>query len=115
MKLESAWPTRWSKFGPVHSCQKCGRMVQYVDRRGQNVLEDVAEGGRHHCPHVPGEALPHYLHCHCGVHCIDRHGQRYDLAGNPHKHDIPKPIVPPVPLRPAPTVKVGSLTEGIDV
>jgi hypothetical protein len=98
-------------FGPVHSCPHCGRMIQYVNRRGMNTCEDVAEGGRHHCPHVKGEPLPRYLECTCGVHCIDRHGVRYDLAGDQHKHDAPKPVVP----RSVPVSKVGTLAEGFDL
>ncbi len=106
MYAKQIWPFKWSQFGPVHSCPTCNRMVQYVDRRGQNVLEDVAEGGRHHCPHIPGEALPRYVECTCGIACIDRHGQRCDLAGNPHTHEKPKPVAP----RPAPVTKKESWT-----
>ncbi len=95
-------------FGPVYGCPRCDRMVQYVNRHGQNVLEDVAEGGRHHCQHEKGEPLPRYVHCACGVHCIDRHGQRYDLAGQLHRHDAPKVIVT---LRPVPAGKAGKLED----
>ena len=87
-------------------------VVQYVQRRAGQVLEEMLTGGQHHCIHEKGEALPRYFQCVCGVHVIEKHGQRYDLAGNPHKHDAPKA---PAPARPANGIKVGLLSEGIDL
>jgi hypothetical protein len=98
-------------FGPVHSCPKCGMAIQYVQRRGGNVPEEMLTGGRHHCKHIKGEPLPRYLQCVCGIHVIERGGLRYDLAGQPHKHDAPKPVV----ARPAPVSKAGILSEGMDL
>ncbi len=105
---------RSEDFGPVFSCRKCGIMVQWVNRHGRNVLEDMATGGQHHEIHQKGESLPRYVECTCGVACIDRHGQRYDLAGNPHKHEAAKPVTPP---RPAPVAKTSKSdrAEGFDV
>lgn len=93
MYAKQVWPFKWGDFGPVHACPKCGMMIQYVQRRGGNVPEEMLTGGRHHCEHIKGEPLPHYLQCICGTHVIEKHGQRYNLAGQLHRHDAPKPLI----------------------
>jgi hypothetical protein len=86
-------------FGPVFSCKKCSMAVQYVQRRAGNVCEEMLTGGRHHCAHEKNEPLPRYIECVCGVACIDKHGQRYDLTGKLHKHDLTISIPAPQSVR----------------